>query len=457
LDLSMKMSASLSKTIYVYNYKKTMKKLIAILLALSVSAPVFAYQNLWEYYIDTLGYMPSISERALTAEDNGIPNYAGTASQNELLLSALTTDMSLGGFRPSGYTGKLMTRLTQGGSETTLNTTPGTAPDGTSLTTAKIGDFIVLTINPGASNEEKISASAVSVTGTTATWTIINRGLSFTENTAVTANKKQHAIGETVIISNDDHYLSSQYPAKDENAVITGLWTFNAFPVTPTTSTSTETTAGYVEIATKAEAAAGTTLGGTSAPLVLPASMATSTSQVATTSVVVTNTSGKIADNFFATSTAGFTPAGSITGYVGSTSPSGWFLCDGTAYSTTTYAALYNVIGYKYSTSSNGALFQVPDLRGRSIVMASSTQTATSSYNRTYLGASGGVTTHTQTLGELAAHSHTIDVKDGTGHGPGPKDSDGWTSYSPSSNSAGGGTAFNILDPYLIVNYIIKY
>lgn len=55
---------------------------------------------------------------------------------------------------------------------------------------------------------------------------------------------------------------------------------------------------GIVEIATKAEAALGTASGSTGAKLTLPASMATSTSQVATTSVVMTNTSGKIDSSF---------------------------------------------------------------------------------------------------------------------------------------------------------------
>lgn len=68
-------------------------------------------------------------------------------------------------------------------------------------------------------------------------------------------------------------------------------------------SNANETTKGIVELATKAEASLGTSLGGTSARLALPASMATSTSQVATTSVVVTNTSGKI-DPTFVSSTA---------------------------------------------------------------------------------------------------------------------------------------------------------
>lgn len=155
----------------------------------------------------------------------GQVNKAHQLAEKERELELLETYNSLGAFRPSNYVGKLLTRLDEGGSETTFNTTPGTAADGSSLTTAKIGDFVVFTINPGANNEEKISASAVSVSGTTATWTIINRGLSFTENVAVTANKKQHAIGETVIISNDDHYLDVQYGAIDEDVALIGSWT----------------------------------------------------------------------------------------------------------------------------------------------------------------------------------------------------------------------------------------
>ncbi len=145
-----------------------------------------------------------------------------------LVLSVFTPPLEKAdaAFRPSGYTGKLLTRLNEGGSESTFNTTPGTAPDSTTLTTAKIGDFIVLTINPGAANEEKVSATAVSVSGTTATWTIGNRGLSFTENAVVTANKNQHAIGEVVIISDDDHFLATQFPSRDLNEDIVGAWTF---------------------------------------------------------------------------------------------------------------------------------------------------------------------------------------------------------------------------------------
>lgn len=121
----------------------------------------------------------------------------------------LISTINLGAFRPSNYVGKLLTRLAEGGAESTFNTTPDEAADGSSLSTARMGDFIVFTINPGGANEEKISVSNVSTSSDVATWTIINRGLSYTENASVTANINQHAIGETVIISNDDQIYSS--------------------------------------------------------------------------------------------------------------------------------------------------------------------------------------------------------------------------------------------------------
>lgn len=68
--------------------------------------------------------------------------------------------------------------------------------------------------------------------------------------------------------------------------------------VSGTASNANETTKGQVELATKAELALGTSVGGTLARLAIPNSSATSTSQVATTSVVITATTGKIDPTF---------------------------------------------------------------------------------------------------------------------------------------------------------------
>ena len=57
-------------------------------------------------------------------------------------------------------------------------------------------------------------------------------------------------------------------------------------------------------------------------------------------------------------------PAGTIVAYGGITAPTGWFMCDGTSKSRTTYAALYAAISSAFGSSSTTE-FNVPDLRGR--------------------------------------------------------------------------------------------
>ena len=69
------------------------------------------------------------------------------------------------------------------------------------------------------------------------------------------------------------------------------------------------------------------------------------------------------ADNPAVSFTSGGVATGVILDYAGSTAPTGFLICDGASYSTTTYAALFAVIGYSFGGS--GANFNVPDFRGR--------------------------------------------------------------------------------------------
>lgn len=57
-------------------------------------------------------------------------------------------------------------------------------------------------------------------------------------------------------------------------------------------------------------------------------------------------------------------PIGTIFKFSQSTLPYGWLSCDGSSQSTTTYAALFSVIGFTYGGS--GGSFNLPDFRGRS-------------------------------------------------------------------------------------------
>lgn len=58
-------------------------------------------------------------------------------------------------------------------------------------------------------------------------------------------------------------------------------------------------------------------------------------------------------------------PPGLIFPYAAGTAPSGYLICDGAAYSRSTYAALFAVIGTVYGAGNGTTTFNVPDLRGR--------------------------------------------------------------------------------------------
>lgn len=59
---------------------------------------------------------------------------------------------------------------------------------------------------------------------------------------------------------------------------------------------------------------------------------------------------------------------GEMRMYAGSTVPSGWLACDGSAVSRTTYAKLFNAIGTTWGDGDGSTTFNLPDLRGRSAV-----------------------------------------------------------------------------------------
>jgi len=59
------------------------------------------------------------------------------------------------------------------------------------------------------------------------------------------------------------------------------------------------------------------------------------------------------------------TPVGSISLFAGTTAPSGWLICDGSAVSRTTYANLFSVIGTTYGAGDGSTTFNIPDIQGK--------------------------------------------------------------------------------------------
>ncbi len=66
-------------------------------------------------------------------------------------------------------------------------------------------------------------------------------------------------------------------------------------------------------------------------------------------------------------------PFGGLSGNV----PDGWFLCDGSPKSTSTYADLYAVLGANAYATDSGGNFYLPDLRGRTVFGLNSANAAT--------------------------------------------------------------------------------
>lgn len=90
---------------------------------------------------------------------------------------------------------------------------------------------------------------------------------------------------------------------------------------------------------------------------------------------------------------------GAIIMYGGAAAPSGYLLCDGTAVSRTTYAALFAVVGTTFGVGDGSTTFNLPDLRGRFPLGKAAAGTGST------LGGTGGALDHTHTG---PSHTHTV-------------------------------------------------
>ena len=238
--------------------------------------------------------------------------------------------------------------------------------------------------------------------------------------------------GTSRIILNTDTGVLYQY--------IGGTWSTFA---TGTTVNASITVAGKVQEATDSNIASATEIGSSGAPLAVnPKS--TSTTAVAG-KLPVLDSNGTIIPFIWT-----LVPSGIFLPYGGSSAPTGWILCDGSAVSRTTYATLFTAIGTAYGTGDGSTTFNIPDLRGRIAVGKNAATFST-------LGATGGEETHTLTTPEIPWHTHSLTwnvVITGSANVA------SWSAFSLSSQTATwstwGGGAHNNLQPYVVSNYIIK-
>jgi microcystin-dependent protein len=202
---------------------------------------------------------------------------------------------------------------------------------------------------------------------------------------------------------------------------------------------------------------------------------------------------------------------GIISQFAGATAPPGYLLCDGTAVSRSTYSALFTTIGIAYGAGNGTTTFNLPNLQNR-IPVGKGPDTEFDT-----LGETGGEKSVTLTSSQIPAHSHPNTLSSNTvassghAHGPGsyaagigatnnniaaigyvasfvrgggPGQStytitggiggaQNFNHYTPvygesdgangtttvgitNQNNTGGGGAHTNLQPYIVVNYIIK-
>jgi microcystin-dependent protein len=188
-------------------------------------------------------------------------------------------------------------------------------------------------------------------------------------------------------------------------------------------------------------------------------------------------------------------PVGTIIPYAGSEAPAGWLFCDGQEVSRTEYAKLFAVIGTTYGAGDGSTTFNLPNLKGRVLVHRDNADTDFDT-----LGKIGGAKTHILTVDEIPSHSHSISddgshnhtiSSDGdhrhsiqcststsytfsishTGNGwagsaltepagahnhGGATGNNGIHNHGGATGNTGSGQAHNNLQPYFVINYIIR-
>jgi len=207
--------------------------------------------------------------------------------------------------------------------------------------------------------------------------------------------------------------------------------------------TSTSTTTGALVLSGGAGIAGNLNVGGTITTSTLP--IGTSNTAVATTAFVQNNS----------------IPTGGLMMWPTASAPSGYLLCNGSAVSRTTYAALFAVIGTTFGIGDNSTTFNLPNYTNRVPVGAGGLYaTAATGGSKDAIVVSH---THTATVTD-PGHSHqTGSISADTGFGSarstgtsGVATSNVTTGISVGISTTGSSGTDANMPPYLAINYIIK-
>ena len=236
-------------------------------------------------------------------------------SQGEIVLGANPVTNS-GGYMPiTAYSSRTSQYVTL--SATTIPVASTLDKQGNQIVLANISSAAIvkvyMSLGAGTSTEEPVMCTGL----TSVSWTGCTRGLrdQSGDETGSSTLAFAHNAGTSIIITNIGQFYN-QFLSIDGNQTINDQKIFSSIPFIPTSTpidprqavslyqiqqaTSTgginnsPTTKGVCQIATQAQIAAGTVTGTTGAYLCVPSQFTSSTGGVATTTIPVTNSSGKL-------------------------------------------------------------------------------------------------------------------------------------------------------------------
>lgn len=299
-----------------------------------------------------LYYTDARSRSAISSAATGLTYTSGTGAFSLTAGYSIPTTASQTNW-DSAYT----QRLQWDGGSTGLTASTGR----TSLGATTVGSNLFTLTNPSAVTFPRINADNTVSTLDAATFrTAIGAGTSSTTGTVTSIATTSPITGGTITGSGTIGINASSANTASYVVQRDASGSFSAGTITATLSGNATNVTGTVAVAN----------GGTGQTTATAAFNALAPSQTSNSGKYLT-TDGS--NTSWGTVSSGTTiPSGCIQMYGGSSAPSGWLFCDGSAVSRTTYASLFTAIGTVYGQGDGSTTFTLPDMRSKVVVGAGS-------------------------------------------------------------------------------------